>query len=253
MKKLIDILAIILPALLLVIGLWGLPNKNRTANKTYQPSAKNRMLSAVKILFYLILFLIGIIRFLFFSNSDSNHSDPKPQPLTVSKHSEIFNQSIQTMLTAYYQMTEAFVNRDTTAINKSAVDLKIAFDSLKIDELQKDTAIYLTALDPLANAKTEVNSILADPSINEKRGSLNILSDNIRNLLVIVKYDQAKIYWQECPMAFGEDRPGNWLSKSVDVRNPYLGNKDPKYKDDMLNCGGPKDTINFIVADTTKK
>jgi hypothetical protein len=131
-------------------------------------------------------------------------------------------------------------------------DLKITLDSLQIKELQKDTAIYLTVLDPLANAKTEVNSILVDPSINEKRGSLNILSDNIRNLLVIVRYDQAKIYWQECPMAFGEDRPGNWLSNAIDVRNPYLGSKDPNNKDNMLNCGGPKDTINFIVADTTK-
>jgi hypothetical protein len=252
MKKLIDILAIILPALLLVIGLWGLPNRNRSTDKTFQPSAKNRMLSAVKILFYLILLLIGIIRFLFFSNGHSSQSDPRPLPLTVSKHSVIFNRSMQTMLNAYYQMTEAFVNWDTTAINKYAAGLKTALDSLQVNELQKDTAIYLTALDPLANAKTETNSILADPSIDEKRGSLNILSDNIRNLLVIVKYDQAKIYWQECPMAFGEDRPGNWLSNTIDVRNPYIGTKDPKYKDDMLNCGGPKDTINFIAADTTK-
>ena len=255
MKKLIDILAIILPALLLIIGLWGLPNKNRSlqSNKVYRPSVKVRMLSALKIFLYLILLLIGIIRFLFFSNGRSGQSDPKPQPLTVSKHSTVFNQSIQLMLNAYYQMTEAFVNWDTVAINKYGTDLKTALDSLQINELQKDTAIYLTALDPLANAKTEVNSILTDPSISEKRGSLNILSDNIRSLLVIVKYDQAKIYWQECPMAFGEDTPGNWLSKTIDVRNPYFGIKDPIHKDNMLNCGGPKDTINFIIADATKK
>jgi Protein of unknown function (DUF3347) len=255
MKKLIDILAIVLPALLLIIGLWGLPNKNRSlqSNKMYQPSAKVRMLSALKILLYLLLLLIGIIRYLFFSNDHSGQSELKPEPLSVSKHSIVFNKSIQTMLNAYYKMTEAFVSLDTASISKYGTELKIALDSLQINELQKDTAIYLTALDPLANAKTEVNSILADPSINEKRGSLNILSDNIRNLLVIVKYDQAKIYWQECPMAFGEDRPGNWLSKTIDVRNPYLGTKDPQHKDEMLNCGGPKDTINFIMTDTTKK
>jgi Protein of unknown function (DUF3347) len=254
MKKLIDILAIILPALLLIIGLWGLPNKNRSLpfNKAYQPSAKVRILSALKILFYLILLLIGIARYLFFSNGHADHSELKPEPLTVSKHSAVFNKSMQAMLNAYYQMTEAFVTWDTASISKYGAGLKTALDSLQINELQKDTAIYLTALDPLANAKTEVNSILADPSIDEKRGSLNILSDNIRNLLVIVKYDQAKIYWQECPMAFGEDRPGNWLSSTIDVRNPYPGTKDPAHKDDMLNCGGPKDTINFIVTDTTK-
>jgi len=157
------------------------------------------------------------------------------------------------MLNSYYQLTEAFVNWDTASINKYGNEFKVALDSVQINELQKDTVIYLTALDPLANAKTEINSILADPSINEKRGSLNILSDNIRSLLVTVKYDQAKIYWQECPMAFGEEKPGNWLSKTIDVRNPYLGTKDPKHGDNMLECGGPKDTINFIMADTTRK
>jgi hypothetical protein len=122
MKKLIDILAIILPALLLVIGLWGLPNKNRSlqSHKVYQPSAKVRLLSTLKILFYLLLLLIGIIRYLFFSNSTANQSDDKPAPLSVSKHSAIFNQSMQAMLNAYYQMTEAFVNWDTVAINKYA-------------------------------------------------------------------------------------------------------------------------------------
>ncbi|MBO9657999.1 MAG: DUF3347 domain-containing protein, partial [Chitinophagaceae bacterium] len=54
-----------------------------------------------------------------------------------------------------------------------------------------------------------------------------------------------KIYWQECPMAFGEDQSGFWLSKTDSVRNPYLGTSHPKYKDGMLHCGAPKDTINF--------
>jgi hypothetical protein len=63
--------------------------------------------------------------------------------------------------------------------------------------------------------------------------------------LTAVKYDRAELYWQECPMAFGEDRPGNWISKTKDVRNPYLGTKDPQYGNKMLNCGAPKYTIKF--------
>jgi len=253
MKKIIDILAIVLPVLLLLMGLWGLPNKNISAENRKVSSYKTRFLSTLRVLFILLLLLIGIIRYLFFGNGGSNHSNTKPEPLTVSKHSEIFNKSMQAMLNSYYQLTEAFVNWDTVSINKYSNELKTTLDSVQINELQKDTVIYLTALDPLANAKTEINSILADPSINEKRGSFNILSDNIRSLLVIVKYDQAKIYWQECPMAFGEERPGNWLSKTIDVRNPYLGTKDPNHGNSMLECGGPKDTINFMMADTTRK
>ena len=54
-------------------------------------------------------------------------------------------------------------------------------------------------------------------------------------------------------MAFGEGNAGNWISKTDAVRNPYLGTKHPEYKDGMLQCGGPKDTINFMLPDTSGK
>lgn len=243
LKKVIDILGIVLPALIIALGIVRIFVK------------KTKGVNGLTMFFAVLLLLAGIIRFLFFAaGGGSNSSGPKPESLAVSKHSEAFNNSISAVLNAYYKMTEGFVNWDTAAIGSSGNELKIALDSLKIDELQKDSVIYQTALEPYANAKTELKAILADPSIDEKRGSLNILSDNLRNLLVIVKYDRAKIYWNECPMAFGEDKPGNWLSKTTEVRNPYMGIKDPQYGDKMLDCGGPKDTIKFDPpVDTTKK
>ncbi|RYG29959.1 MAG: DUF3347 domain-containing protein, partial [Chitinophagaceae bacterium] len=159
--------------------------------------------------------------------------------------------SIQGVLSAYYDLSEAFVNWDTSAVATQAGNLKNAFDSLKVEELKVDTTgIYETALDPLSNAKNEVSNILSRPSIDEKRTAFNSLSENLRLLFIVVKYDQSKLYWQECPMAFGEDRSGYWLSKTDAVRNPYLGTKHPTYKDGMLECGGPRDTINFILPDT---
>lgn len=256
MKKIIDILAIVLPALLLVIGLWGLPSFNRkkpaSTGKTTPTSAKTNTLSLLKMFFIVVLLLIGIIRFLFFSGNGFNNSDSKLKPLTVSKHSETFNKSVAFLLDAYYGMTEGFVNWDTSVVNKYSAELKTALDNLNLDELQKDSVIYLTALEPLANAKSETNNILQNASLDKKRESLNNLSDNLRNLLVTVRYDQDKIYWQECPMAFNDEIPGFWLSRTDAVRNPYLGTMHPKYKSGMLECGGPKDTINFMPVDTTK-
>jgi hypothetical protein len=46
-------------------------------------------------------------------------------------------------------------------------------------------------------------------------------------------------------MAFNDAEPGVWLSSSDSVRNPYLGLHHPKYKSEMVECGGPKDTLNF--------
>ena len=205
--------------------------------------------------------ILGILLLLFagylwysFSGGKKRVKGPKPVALAVSKHSPAFNQSVQSVLDDYYYISEAFVNWDTTAIAKHGNDLKTALDSLKIEELKVDTTgIYETALDPFANAKNEIANILKEPSIDTKRTAFNNLSENLRLLFIVVKYDQGKLYWQECPMAFGEDQPGYWLSKTDAVRNPYLGTSHPKYKDDMLACGGPKDTINFMVVDTIGK
>ena len=202
--------------------------------------------------------ILGILVLLFaayiwysFSKGKKRVKGPKPIALAVSKHSPAFNQSVQSVLDAYYNISEAFVKWDTVGIAKHGSELKMALDSLKVEELKVDTTgIYETALDPLANAKSEMANILSQPSIDTKRTAFNNLSENLRLLFIVVKYDQGKLYWQECPMAFGEDQPGYWLSKTDAVRNPYLGTSHPKYKDGMLECGGPKDTINFMVSDT---
>lgn len=243
MKKVLDIIGIVLPALIIILGIIRIFIKNTKGT------------NGLTIFLAILLLLGGTIRYLFYRGEGSDNIEHSRPSLPVSKHSDAFNKSMGDILNAYYNMTEGFVTWDTAVINSSGKELMISLDSLKLEELKKDTTgIYESALDPLVNAKTEMASILADPSIAEKRGSFNILSDNLRTLLIAVKYDREKLYWQECPMAFGEDRPGNWLSKTKEVRNPYLGTRDPQYGDKMLNCGGPKDTIKFEMAvDSTKR
>jgi hypothetical protein len=205
------------------------------------------------ILGILILLLAGYLWYSF-KGVKKREKGPKPVALAVSKHSTSFNQSVQSVLDAYYNISEAFVNWDTAAIARYGNELKTALDSLKVEELKVDTTgIYETVLDPVANAKNETANILKESSIDTKRTAFNNLSENLRLLFIVVKYDQSKLYWQECPMAFGEDQPGYWLSKTDAVRNPYLGTSHPKYKGGMLKCGSPKETINFMAADTTGK
>lgn len=206
------------------------------------------MKKVLLILLVLILLAVGYLLWLFkFRSGSRGPKGPAPVPLTVSKHSDAFNQSIQTMLAAYYSLSESLVQWDTASVAKHGQELKTALDSVKIEELRKDTTgIYESALDPLGNARSEAANILANPSIDAKRTAFNTLSENLRLLFIISRYDREKIYWQECPMAFGEDQPGYWLSRSDTVRNPYLGTSHPQYKATMLNCGAPKDTINFM-------
>ena len=91
------------------------------------------------ILGILVVVLAGVFYFVFIRGGKKRPKGPEPIPLAVSKHSDAFNQSVQTMLDDYYAMSEGFVNWDTVTINKEAVELKGELDKLPIDELKVDT------------------------------------------------------------------------------------------------------------------
>ncbi len=201
------------------------------------------------ILLILLAGTAGIIYFVYFRGGKKRDKGPEPVSLSVSKHSDTFNQSVQAMLNEYYDLSEAFVNWDTAKVTAHTNALRTRLNDFKVDELKVDTnGIYESALDPLATAKANADAMANAAGLDAKRTIFNQLSDNIRLLMIVVKYDREKMYWQECPMAFGDESTGNWLSRTADVRNPYLGTKHPEYKATMLECGGPKDTINFTMS-----
>ena len=205
----------------------------------------------MKKLLILLLVLIGafLVYKNFFKKDEPKRDEPKP--IAVSKHSDAFNESIEKILDDYYAMHGGFVNWDSTTVNSSATNLKNSLDNFNTDELKKDSVIYQTVLFPLDNAKNNVALVIAAADWMGKRRALQDLSDNLRNILQVVKYDRAVVYWQECPMAFGDGMSGNWLSNKEEVVNPYLGNKDPKYGSTMLNCGETKMKIDFTAPDST--
>src|ERR1044071_4733451 len=163
MRNTLNILGIVLPALIILISLFRPPLKTIA-----QKAGKARLVNSLVMLVAVLLLIVGIIKYMFYPGGGPRHSGPDPVPLAVIKHSEAFNKSVQTMLDAYYSMTEAFVNWDTTKVNKHAGDLKTALNDLKIEELKVDTTgIYESAVDPLANAKFATDAILSDTSRSE--------------------------------------------------------------------------------------
>ena len=194
----------------------------------------------------LIVVAIGVW-YVVFRKKDNEPGAPRMQPVAVSKYSEVFNKSVQDVMTAYYSLSEGLVNWDTVAVSKHGGELKTAINGIKLSEIQKDTVIFQTAEGTWETLKGEAETFISSATLADKRVSFNNLSNNLYDLLRIVKYDQAKVYLQECPMALdNNDAAGNWLSATDAVRNPYLGTKDPKFKSTMLDCGGPKDTLNFV-------
>jgi len=199
----------------------------------------------------LVVALIGAWYFGLFKGKDKP-AGPKPEGLAVSKHSNSFNESMSNAMNAYYALTESFVNWDTAKINTSLAELKTSVDSLRIQEMEKDSAIYPTVQGQWESIKAEISGMQADTSLYEKREDLNMLSQQLFDLLRIVKYDAAKVFYQECPMALNNyESSAFWLSANSETksrRNPYLGLHDPKYGKAMLACGTTRDSINYVTG-----
>ena len=195
------------------------------------------------LLIYAVLIISIIAWYLTEGKGKRIINDAKGIALKVSKHSQQFNESIETVMKYYYDMVDNFTKGDTTSIDKDANQLKIALEGLKIDELKKDSSIYETAAAIWENTKTEITGMLGDASLDAKRESLNLFSNELFTLLLTVHYDLTQLYWQECSSAFGDDTPGNWISASRQSVNPY-GKSD---------CATVKKVIDFVPADSTKR
>jgi hypothetical protein len=194
----------------------------------------------------IVLAIIGVLSWYFFvTRKTPKEEGPKQQPLSVSKHTDSFNVAVNKVLTSYYALTNDFVNWDSVAVSSHASDLKANLEAVNFDELKKDTIIHQTAVTFIDASRGELETILQPADLTTKRHALNNLSDNMYNLLRTIHYDRSKIYLQECPMAFNDAEPGVWLSNTDAVQNPYLGLHHPKYKGGMVECGGPRDTLNY--------
>jgi hypothetical protein len=195
------------------------------------------------------LAVAGVLAWYFFVTKPKPDNEvPKDQPVAVSRYSGTFNNSIGSFLAAYHALSEAFVNWDSVAVTLNAGTLAKELDQVKWNEVQRDTMIYQTASTYIDDFRTGITELTGTADLTAKRHSFHALSQNLYDLLRVIKYDGAKLYLQQCPMAFNDTEEGLWLSKEKKIRNPYLGLHHPKYKSGMLACGETKDTLNFGSA-----
>jgi hypothetical protein len=199
------------------------------------------------------LLVIGIallVVFKYFKKEEPVKSKPpKEQPVAVSKYSDSFRLAVNSVLDKYYALSEAFVNWDSGGARRNAIELSALLATLNFDEIKKDTLIYETAISYQAGFKTDLDAIALAAGMEEKRRSFHSFSQNLFDLLRTIRFDAAKVYVQECPMAFNDNEAAIWLSNTPQIRNPYLGLHHPRYHAGMLDCGETKDSLRFGVTE----
>jgi hypothetical protein len=192
-----------------------------------------------------IIFLAAVlfIAWWVFLKKDTNthEAEPKQEAIKINRHSKEFNQSISNAVNNYLSMKNAFVDADTLAIKLNGQKFIVAVDSLKLNELQKDDSkILLAAQQEVSDIKVNAEAMLQESDLTEMRQDFRMVSENLYPLLKTIGYEGSKLYWQNCPMAFGENKEGNWLSNTSEIANPYLGKNS---QSSMPACGETKDSL----------
>ena len=193
---------------------------------------------------FLVIIVLGAWYLFFKKNKVVVTATPGPEPIAVQKHSDEFNKSIDNMLNSYFSMKDAFVDADTSTIKLQALKFITSVDSINLSVLKSgDSLTYISAQQNISDIVANAKPITEENDLTEMRHDFSMVSENLYPFLKTIGYEGKKIYWQNCPMAFGDDKPANWLSNSSDINNPYLGKNDPKYKSGMLHCGENMDSI----------
>ena len=182
----------------------------------------------------------------FFKDSGSS-GDTKVAALKVSKHSAIFNNSIRSVVLAYLDTKGSLVEADSLKALENGKKFLSLLDSMKLDELKKDTnSISTTAIAVVGDIKSNASAMVRETNLREMRKDFKMVTENLYPFLKTIHYEGPKLLLQNCPMAFGEGNDANWISDSterIDRMNPYLGKHDPEFKATMLHCGTVVDSI----------
>lgn len=197
----------------------------------------------MKRILILVLFLIVIagVWWFFFRNPSTTTTTENTE--VVKKHSDSLNKSVDEMMKNYFELKEAFVDADTSKVKTAAEDFEKSVNGLKLSELQNDSVPTLEGANQfLGEIKDATTRLKSETDLTEMRHKFSRISENLYPLLNTIAYEGDKIYWQNCPMAFG-DQEANWLSSTREIINPYLGKNHPEFKGSMLNCGEVKDSL----------
>ncbi|PSL43705.1 uncharacterized protein DUF3347 [Chitinophaga niastensis] len=150
-------------------------------------------------------------------------------------YSQVFYDSLQVTMQAYYQLSAAFVKADSTAATAAGAALKQHVDSLPVHTLQMDSSHLGNITGITGSISAELTGLAGEAGLEGKRASFQMVSDMLFDLLKSTGLKGQTIYHQYCPMAF-EDKGAYWLSDKAEIQNPYFGHK-------MLSCGETRDTL----------
>jgi len=194
------------------------------------------------ILLAIVFIAAGILAWKLLSDKPHVAGPPPDKPLSISKNSGPFTDSVAALLNNYFAVRDALVDWDTLKADQAAYQLASRADSLPVGLIKGDSGIVLTAKSLTAMVGGDARGLVGESGIEARRHSFSVISEQMYDLLRAIKYEP-QVYQIRCPMAFSDSVAATWLSDNSAVINPYLGDKHPVYKAKMLHCGEVVDSL----------
>ena len=179
------------------------------------------------------------------SSSGKDKPEQRDAPLAVSSKTSAFNRSFAAVLNSYYRLSEAFTFPRVHGISAACRKLSMHVDSIRFDQFKADTSIVQTAVSLAQSIQGDINGLIGEKTMEQKKREFNIITDELYSLIRTVRYDGGVIYHMRCPIAFADSSEAYWLSSSNKIINPYLGENNPVYKANMPEYGEMSDSIHF--------
>ena len=155
------------------------------------------------------------------ANHDMDHKEVKEEA----------NQ-LKAVFDSYFMVKDALVNTDASVASTKSKDLLSKLKAVQMDKLAMD--VHMVWMKVMKDLTSDSKAISETQDVKKQRVQFMSLSKNMRDLLLVAKFD-TPVYYQFCPMANG-GKGANWLSKENAVKNPYYGAQ-------MMTCGKVVETI----------
>ena len=136
---------------------------------------------------------------------------------------ETFQKDFTTVLSAYFDLKDAFVASNVEAVKAGAHEMMQQVNSLKSGDLGSMEVAHLGEIKEMLQAISE-NDILEN-----QRDHFIVLSRNMIAFASNLDVVEVPVFVLRCPMA-NTNRGADWLSLSKEIKNPYYGEA-------MLTCG----------------
>lgn len=155
-----------------------------------------------------------------------DHGDSEMKDETV-QHSK----TITPMVDNYLALKNALVADNSKSAAEAGEKLASSASSFDVSVVDKAKS---AEMDELIEVIKEHGEHISKSNLAHQREHFEMLSTDMSDLIAITGTDRT-LYQQHCPM-YNNNKGGNWLSESKEVKNPLFGSK-------MLTCGSVKNTI----------